>query len=350
MNKKIFLVYVLVQALLISTLPVSMVQAAEIASDLNAVSISTLNEIERINDEIIELRMEKANLDEEDFVRRAELENQIMAKKEEMTALGAEKVEHEFLEELLESAIQTINTEEGIAVASLENPPYDIARIAAQFEGMYDISGVAVNYDGKEQYHLIFSSIDNDKHLHKVTTKNVYNSFTANSNEAANFVNDLIEIYGQKLFAELISTINPVLSWVPWELVCSSKPAANQISSSGNALLVTLNTVSTQKFVFVRESASHSWDCCLSTNKVSCAITVTSAVNVNGIAKNESKDYGPFWIDGNWDNATVDANTAFKLKDVWRTCISEISIHSNSKGVDAITQEIHTPMYIIHMV
>lgn len=353
-KKKIFLVYMLVQAIFIGMLPISMVQAAEAASDINVVSISTLNKIEKINDEISELRMKKASLTKEDSVSRAEIEKQIMLKKQEMAALGAEKVEHELLEQLIGAAMESINTEEGTALAYIAEHPDEIARIADQFEGMYDITGVAVNYDGKEQYHLIFTCCENDSHLHQITTKNAYDSFKANSIDATNILNDTIVLYGQKLFgailAEIEHPIAKIIQCLPWEWLGVKKPAANQISSNGDALVVTLNTVSTQKFVFVRSSSAQSWDCCLSTNKVSCAVSWTEAVNINGEAVNKSMDYDTVWTYGNWNNATVDANTAFESNEIYRTCISEIRVHSTSKDVDIITHEIHTPMYIIHMI
>lgn len=340
----------LVQALFISIIPVPMAKAAEAATDINIVSISTLNEIERLNDEIIELRMKKASLDEEDYAQRTEIENQIVAKKEKMAALGAEKVEREFLEELIEAAMDTANIEAGISPAALTNPPDQIAQIAAQFEGMYEISGVGIEYYGTEQYHLIFTSIDCDRHLHQVTTVNAYDSFEANSNVAANFVNEAINIYGQKIFGKVLSSIHPFLQWAPWEVFCESKPSASQISSNGNALVVTLNTISTQKFVFVRGSSAENWHNCLSTNKVSCAVSATVAVNVNGEAKNRSKDYGAVWVFGDWDRAIVDAKAAYESNDVVRNCICEISVHSNSKNADVITQQIHAPKYVADMV
>ena len=111
----------------------------------------------------------------------------------------------------------------------------------------------------------------------------------------------------------------------------------------------TLNTVSVQKFVFVYDTSKDNWVYCLSTNKVSCSLSVTAALCIDGRAVNQSKDYGPTWIYGDWNNASKDADFGYNNGIEMQTCISEVRVESTSKNTVEVVNYIHTPKYVAHM-
>jgi len=272
-----FLCYVLVICMLPSS--VMYAAAAELDADYRAVSVNTLNMIEQLNDEIVELRMERSEIEDEDSVRLSDIDSEISKK--------------------------------------------------------------------QKQIHLIFTSIGQDRNLHRSTSKKIYDSFEANSNECKKFINDLIKVYAAKVVNVIIG--DSIINLAPWELLFNDKPQANQISSNGDALYATLNTVSVQKFVFVYDTSKDNWVYCLSTNKVSCSLSVTAALCIDGRAVNQSKDYGPTWIYGDWNNASKDADFGYNNGIEMQTCISEVCVESTSKNTVEVVNYIHTPKYVAHM-
>ena len=308
------------------------------------ISVETLAEIDDINAEIAELRMNLNSLDSTESEEKTRLENLISQKRQQMFNLGAEEVQEDFLLELFESSAGTsIANSIGITATAAWHP----SDIIKTFVSGYDITGVSVTYSGKTQYHITFMSVGSDRYLHKNTTKNVYNSFSAGSSEAANFIADLIRIYGDKL----IGSLNPVLNWLPYELITSSKPTVNQISSTGNAILANLNTVSMHKFVYVYDSAKDEWLHCLTTNRVSVGHSVIYALNLNGYAYNSSKTFlTSYMVDGDWSYAYMDANTGFTYKYTMNTNITKIALRSNSKNQDVIIHNIHNPSVPANMI
>ncbi len=96
-------------------------------------------------------------------------------------------------------------------------------------------------------------------------------------------------------------------------------------------------------------AAKDEWMYCLSTNKGSCSLSLSAALCINGQAVNQSKDFGPIWIEGDWENAAKDADTAYSKGIKAETYICEVQVVSTSKDSVELVNEIYAPNYIAHM-
>lgn len=142
------------------------------------VSLETLHEIEKLNDDIVYLYTKLRNLDNTKTTDRQIIEQQISLKQQLMYNLGAENIESDFLEHLIELALESDPKNKTSEIMAKSWHPSDLI---SQFQSMYNMSGVSVSYAGKTQYHVIFTCINKDPYLHKVTTTNAYDSFSAGS-------------------------------------------------------------------------------------------------------------------------------------------------------------------------
>ncbi len=123
---------------------------------------------------------------------------------------------------------------------------------------------------------------------------------------------------------------------------------ASEISSTGNATVVTLNTVVVQKFVFVWNNSSENWVYSLSANRMNAYQTVTLALNIKGKAVNKSLDFEPYDIRGDYDNAKAIANQHSNGFEAVR-CIDSYVAYSSSKNINQIKMDILTPRFVAHM-
>jgi hypothetical protein len=175
------------------------------------------------------------------------IEKSIDNLKSEIFKLGAKNPSEEFMEKLLLSSYkEQLKSSEGSTIL-MDN--WHPSEIIEQFQGMYDVTGYPTSHNGRTQYHLIFVNNGSDPYLHKTSTKSIYDAFSAGSQTSSYWVNELLKIYGEKLTGSGLGLIHPLLEWVPWELFFSLKPPSQEISSSGDATLFSLNTVTTIKFV-----------------------------------------------------------------------------------------------------
>jgi hypothetical protein len=220
------------------------------------------------------------------------------------------------------------------------------------FNDMYDMSGsYATTYAGRTQYHLVFQSKGNDPYLRNVKTDHFYDGISAGSTEARNWVQEIIKIYAEKFVGTSLGIMSPYLELLPYELLdIATQPTASAISSTRNATVVTVNTVSIQKFVYIYNTSLSEWIFGVSTNKVSMSTTVTQAITVNGRAYNKSVDYNGYWIYGDYLNASTDANNEYNTGNARNTCIYKVSGYSESKDRDIVTVDIFDPTFVAHMI
>ena len=260
---------------------------------------------------------------------------------QKLLSLGVKKASSESINELLKSD-RDFRTKKGMTVAYgiSNNPADDIIRT---FQGVYNVWQYQTTYGGKKQTHVIFESIGKDPYLNKTQTGYIYNKISPRTREARNWISEIVKIYAYKGIGAI-----PILGWTPYELLEVAKPKPSEISSTGNATVVTLNTVVVQKFVFVWNKSSKNWVYSLSTNRMSASHTVTFALNVRGNAINRSFDFGPYDIRGDYDNAKAIANQHSNGFEAVR-CIDSYTAYSTSMRTNKIKIKIHTPRFVAHM-
>lgn len=161
----------------------------------------------------------------------------------------------------------------------------------------YDVYGSQYTYyDGNKTYDLydirvVYSAKKHNtsnSHLAVVKTKVFNNSFSANSEGARKWINEIVNVYSSKFVSGAMEMI-PGMKFLPYELLFSSKPSPSSISSNGNAFSVALNTTTTIVFTYVGDTAKNSWQHVLTENMVSYAITYSSYLHINGKSKNANK-------------------------------------------------------------
>lgn len=204
--------------------------------------------------------------------------------------------------------------------------------IINQLNNSYSIKSYITTSYGKRQNHVVFKSKSSDPYLAKNKTVTVFDSFNKGSG-ARSWINELIKIYAEKVVGSI-----PIVQWIPYEMLGISKPQENQLSSTGDSLLVTLSTNSTQKFVFVESGGR--WHYSLSVNKVSISVHTQAILNINGNVRDlyKQKYYSAV---GDYNNAEYLANN--NIGRGLNRCIYSIKVHSKSRGGNVISQSIHNP-------
>lgn len=313
---------------------------------LNVVTPEAAAEIERLAEENNTLRETIQNEDSPILSRQNNQEflNKIENNKEKMESLGASTPSDELLIDLIKAEIK----QSGIQVAS----DWDPSQIVSDFKGMYDMSAsYSTTYGGKTQYHVVFQHNGNDSHLKNIQSEKFYNGISAGSAEARNWVNEVIKIYAEKLVGEGLGLLHPALSLIPYELLgIAVKPNSQKITSTRDATIVSLNTTSIQKFVYVYNSSSRDWFFALSTNKISYSTTVSQLLTVSGKSYNKSNDYNYRWEYGDYNKAASDADSAYNSGYSKKTCVNKVAGYSTSKGKDVVIANIFTPTYVSHMI
>ena len=268
-----------------------------------------------------------------------EIQNKMDIVETELLSLGAEKPSKEKMKELLIAS----SGEQGNTIN------WHPEELIDDFDHMYDIWGYTNKYGDLDTYHLMFQYDGNDPYLHKNVTKVIYDSISPGSQAAQYWVDETIKIYAQKLIGTGLGLANPLVNWLPWELLFTSPPSPNEISSSGDATVMTLNSVTAVKFVFVYDSQFDEWVHSLSTNRVNYSYTVTEAVVRNGIPYNDSEDFNGLYVFGNFNSANADAGEAFEDGDFVNTGMYKLGVYSDSKSQDEINISLHCPDLVIHM-
>lgn len=271
----------------------------------------------------------------------------IIKYEQELLSLGVKKATDESINELLKSD-KEFRTKKGLqATYGVSENPGD--GIIKSFKGAYNVWQYQTTYDGKKQTHVVFEGIGKDPYLQKTKTGHIYNKISPNTNEAKNWLAEVVKIYAYKGVGAIIAQTVPIAGWLPYELLGVDKPKPSEISSTGNATVLTLNAVVVQKFVFVWNNFSKNWVYSLSTNRINASHTVTLALKIKGKAVNKSVDFGPYDIRGDYDNAKAIANQYSNGFETVR-CISSYTAYSSSKNINQIKMEILTPRFVAHMI
>lgn len=318
------------------------------ASTGNDLSLYEVQQAEDIIDDISNLELQAANLRKNTTANTYKqlmlIKHKISLLEKSLIALGVERATDESINAVLKSD-KTFRANYGLLKqaqpSALASTPGD--NIISTYSGAYKVWQYSTTYQGKKQNHIIFQGNGNDPYLHKTKTGHIYNSISPNTTEATQWVNEVVKIYASKAFGSI-----PIVEWLPYELLGLVKPKPSVISSSGNATVVTLNAVTTQKFVFVWNESAGDWVYSLSVNKVNYSETRTVAMNVNGVARNESVDKGPYYINGDYNNASSLANAYSNGYEAVR-CIDSIYAYSSSKDKNVISIDILTPRFVAHM-
>ena len=334
------------------TLPLEICAYAENAPDIsgklmekysiNVVSPEAASEIESLNVQIsiLQSALNNRSLSRSDA---EQINLEINNYKKRVKELGSSSPSEEFLEELILSSMPQ--------AASRMGMDWHPSQLAQSMISMYDTSlSYATTYDGRAQYHLILRHKGADPYLHVVKTDHFYNGISKGSTEAHNWAQETMKFYVEAYMDFIIGQINPFLTLIPYTLLgIAAQPNDSAIYSNQDATVATINTTSTQKFVYVFDNYSNGWYYALSTNYVSCAVTITQAISVNGISYNDSEDYNNIIVYNQYTDAHIDANSAYEASVTGNTCISEVIGYSQSKSREMISCRIHTPTYIIHM-
>lgn len=267
--------------------------------------------------------------------------------------LGADKPSKELMVKLIKASDKeqkkTLNqmaASNGVSTNSSDWHPEDLIE---QFDEMYDVWGYSTTYNGRLQYHLIFQHEGNDPYLAKLTTKHVYNDFSAGSSTAEKWVDEILKVYAEKSTGAYLGLLNPVLNWLPWELLFDSKPSANDISSSTSATVFTLATNTTVKFVYIYDTNNEDWWFALSTNYVYWSWEVSEYVFKNGHSYQDEDSGSNIALYGDYYSASSDADEAFTNGHSRKTTIYKQALWSESFDRDEIVHNIHSPTFVAHM-
>ena len=315
--------------------------ANSVSEDDIMLSSKTQSEVELIENKIeniaaLRLVLENNNISKAEAIN---INNEINSLKTDLEELGAKP------------SRETLITLVTAALAQMDSPlkwhPRDIVD---QFDGAYDVWGYTTTYSGKPQYHLVFEDGGYETDLKKMRTQSYKKRFSSGSSGAQYWVNETLKVYAQKLIGSGLGLANPLINFTPWELFFSSQPSPNIISANSDSTIITLNTNSIQKFVFVYDSGLDDWHYALSVNKLRYSYTVTEAITISGTPQNESKDYNHKNVYGDYSRASYYANSNYNASIDTCRCIDEIAVRRNSNSSDYCEISIFTPRFVSHMI
>lgn len=328
--------------------------------DLEVVSSEVFEEIKILEEELMKLNNKKIALENEEIyltknystalnknelidiksTQISQIDMEIEAINAQLFELGAERPSKEFLLELLINSPDMVKNNSLVSTTSIYD---DMEEIIDTWEGMYNIIGVPYNYSGKTQYHLTFMYKGNDPYLSKNQTKVIYNQFTANSTIAAHWVSEVLSLYTEKAIGAALKQFDIL----PWELLFSSKPS-NAISSSGDATVATLHTLTTIKFVFVYNTSSQSWFFALSNSYTNIDYEVSAyVIRNNQIYQSEVGDN--ITVYGDYNSSQLYANQAYDNGVPVKRTLSRVRLTSKSMNNDQIMINFHSPNFVGQM-
>ena len=138
----------------------------------------------------------------------------------------------------------------------------------------YEIYDIIVMFSA-QKYNPAYGNVN----LAKNSTKVFCDKFSSNSVKAQEWIKEILNIYVGKATSAVLDKI-PGVKYLPYELLTNGvKPQPSEISSTGNALVVTLNTTTTIKFTYVGDSIKNTWTHCLTDNMVSYAVSYTASLH-----------------------------------------------------------------------
>lgn len=350
--KKIISV-ILSVTMLVSLLPLSASAVTSPKEEVSTISFDEYSvdvigpnaaaEIEALiaENEMLNMQLDNETISEEIALK---IRGQIARNDERVQELGGSAPPHELLEDLILSVMNQYE------VQSTNN--WHPSDLASDLSVKYNVSSsYATSYGGKSQYHLVLKSNDKDPYLKINKSEHFYDSITPGSTEAQKWVKDVIKIYAEKFIGAGLGVLHPALSFLPYELLgLESQPDENSISSAGDATELTVNTVTTVKFVYVLEESTNEWVYALSTNRVSFATTVTQLLSINNRAYNKSTDLNGLYDNGDYYSASADANSAFAAGITRNTCVGSINASSEEKPEIVVVVPIKAPTYVVDMI
>ncbi|MCM3634719.1 hypothetical protein [Paenibacillus camelliae] len=331
-------------------------------SGLKPVSTAAVKQIEQLETEIMKLNNEKLILEKKNeyisknyatatnkkslldssHARMSQIDAEMQSIDTQLAKLGVEKPSKELLLEFLKSNPEAF--EDKLQLDYSTSSIYDeMEDIIDTWNYMYNVTGYATTYSGKTQYHLTFMYKGNDPYLSKNQTKTVYSQFSSGSTQATYWINEVLSIYVDKLIGASLKKFD----LLPWELLFSSKPT-NSISSTGDATVAHLQTLTTVKFVFVYNTSSEYWFFALSTNYVNVAYNVDAYIIRNNQIYNDGTD-GNLTEYGDYNNSLSLANSAYNNGYADKRTLTKVKLKSKSMGNDQITINLHNPTFIAHM-
>lgn len=251
-----------------------------IVSNADVLFDSYIEELSSLNMELSALNDAKENDDIISSVydkRYEQLTNQIEDVKANLSSIGAETPDTD-LDNMVKLFLSTDNQDRSVStLAYYEDAETYFANALSMLNQMYDIYGRQDSYyNGSKTYEyyslrIVYSSAkaasnNSNVHLYQVNEKVFYDKITANSIAATNFVNEIIDIYIQKIVSGAFDAVG--LGFLPYELFTSSKPSPSTISSTGSAMYMRLRSTNTLKYTFIYDSEDDCWIACTISNMV----------------------------------------------------------------------------------
>ena len=106
-----------------------------------------------------------------------------------------------------------------------------------------------------------------------------------------------------------------------------------KILSEGDALVCTVSTASTIKFVYVYDEEADEWQYVLTTSYAHCSITHTVCVFIDGEPLHDSVDYNDVMVYGDYNDAIEDASYAFSEGETMNTCLESLDVYYDDDKV-----------------
>lgn len=186
----------------------------------------------------------------------------------------------------------------GLTRTAVYSVPAYFKSILNSLSGVYDVYGRQNTYKYQGNTYDIYDiTIVYSAQKNKNNTNNIRlavnkvetfsEAFSANSEQARAWVNQILHIYEGKVASWALEKI-PGVKFMPYELLFpENRPAPNTISSDGDSLVVTLATNTTMTYTFVSESGKNTWTHCLTDNMVAYAVSFTSVLHYGGSVNNK---------------------------------------------------------------
>lgn len=198
----------------------------------------------------------------------------------------------------------------------------------------YDIYDITIVYSAEKS-----KNSTNKTSLAVNKTETFSKSFSAGSEQARAWVNQILHIYESKIASSALEKI-PGVKYLPYELLFpENRPAPNTISSVGDSLVVTLSTNTTMTYTFVSESGKNTWTHCLTDNMVAYAVTFTSALHYGGSVKHKTYSAPTELLYGkNFTTRAPSAAHVFsqmkqnKVKGIINGCVKSVSVKGSTGG------------------
>ncbi len=347
--KKLTSLLIMMSIVLLSRFDVAFASESFNSNDLFNEYVAQLDEY---NQEFLLLNSIYNNMqitEEEYNSKKQELLNKIDSIKKSMSSIGVDNADKDFkkIESVLSSNSNSEYAHNAISTRSTTPSSSYFKETLSALNQIYDVYGNQYTYyNGVQNYEIYdivvmfsaqkYNPAYGNVNLAKNNTKVFCDKFSSNSVKAQEWIKEILNIYVGKATSAVLDKI-PGVKYLPYELLTNGvKPQPSEISSTGNALVVTLNTTTTIKFTYVGDSTKNTWTHCLTDNMVSYAVSYTAALHYKGKSVNKSFDSKPRKVYGASYQSTppTAVSTFIDMQKSKRTairngCIRSVAVKDN---------------------